>query len=345
MPEYARVPLTDYDNSDPQSVIEGIAKWVGSQATSDLVDAFGGSMPMGRSEESLEYLEEFSAEHWDFRRGSERHEARQERFDPWVDRLVQEAAYALGMLGTTYPEHRQYDHVLVLGGLFGTCLVRAEYAAELMNVMVDAPSVSGLGSFRLLNDRDHEAAEPLGVKGIRFEVDAMDAAMTRAFGITGKPYVKTKGDPSVAPETSSKILTYESAKGPKVLVVAAASSEPTRRRADTADTCTFWADEGAVLQPGDRVLVVTSAIFVPFQHADAVTTLGLRYRCSVNTVGIEHRTHPVEHDPDGAAIELDGRHYRIDPGDTAKYLQEVRSAIRSMARLHRAAVERLGKWR
>jgi hypothetical protein len=71
---------------------------------------------------------------------------------------------------------------------------------------------------------------------------------------------------------------------------------------------------------------VTSAIFVPFQHADAVTTMGLRYRCSIDTVGCEN-----------GEIDL-----KANPELTAKYLQEIRSGIRSMRRLHDAAVAR---WR
>ena len=37
--------------------------------------AFGGSFPSQSTDEVLEWLDEFSADHWDFRKGKERHTA------------------------------------------------------------------------------------------------------------------------------------------------------------------------------------------------------------------------------------------------------------------------------
>jgi hypothetical protein len=59
------------------------------------------------------------------------------------------------------------------------------------------------------------------------------------------------------------------------------------------------------------VLVVTTDLFVPFQHCDAVRLLGLPYGCAVETVGFDTST----------------------TVRTFELLQEVRSAIRSMRAL------------
>jgi hypothetical protein len=118
------------------------------------------------------------------------------------------------------------------------------------------------------------------------------------------------------------VASYEA--GPvTVRAVAAPSSAPDRRRADTVDTCRFWADEVVDLTPGDSVLVVTSAPYTAFQHCDAIAHMGLPYGCTIDTVGVDPATLPEPH--------FRKRH------SASGYLQEIRSAIRSMRRLHYAA--------
>ncbi len=95
--------------------------------------------------------------------------------------------------------------------------------------------------------------------------------------------------------------------------MAAPSAEPSVRRADTSDTYRFWAGEHHP-GPGDAVLIVTSPIYVPFQHADALRLLTLPYGCAVDTVGFD-------------AAQRSG---------PERYLQEIRSAVRSMRKLHDA---------
>src|SRR6185369_1327377 len=82
-----------------------------------------------------------------------------------------------------------------------------------------------------------------------------------------------------------RVDTYRHPATPRVDVVAA-PARTGRDRANTPDTDAFWA-ETEHLRPGDRVLVVTSPLYVPFQHCDAVRLLGLPYRCTVETVGFD----------------------------------------------------------
>ena len=79
---------------------------------------------------------------------------------------------------------------------------------------------------------------------------------------------------------------YTSARQP-VSVIAAPSSEPEVRRTNTPDSYQWFATEFAGLQAGQRLLLVTSDIYVPFQHADAVRVLGLPYEVTVETMGIQ----------------------------------------------------------
>ena len=317
MPEYARVPLPQ--STSAKAAITGIETWIGSAPLRDLLADFGGSPPGGGLAAELEYLEAFSSEHWDFRSGRERFESEPERFAPDRERRIHEAARALGLRDRSRPRLAHYTHVLVLGGMVGSCLSRTGFAAELLAGGVTAEHVTGIGGFRPFGAEEAELAERAGIEGGRFEFDAMEAGVERAFGVTTGPKIEAEGDPHRDPNRSWRIVSHTV--GPMtVRAVAAPSSDPDRRRADTADTCRFWAEHVVDLKPGDSVLVVTSSPYVPFQHSDAVACMGLPYDCEIDTVGVEPETGPRDRRAAGAC------------------LQEIRSAIRSMRRLREAAL-------
>jgi hypothetical protein len=298
------VPLP---SGEPAAVLDGVARWITSAPLRDLVTAFGGQWPGGDSPSLLGWLDAFSATHWDFRGGAERPDATEPDLDPEIAALVHESAEALGMVGAKPPPRRDYKYVVVLGGLAYACLRRTAYAAHLLHRGTFAEGVGVLGSFRPLSPAER-ALPP--VNGCRSEVDVLDLGVRRAF-LVDDP-VQTEA----APDGSWSVRTYAPVEGPRVAVLAAPSSEPGIRRAHTADTQRFWAKRAALAQ-GDRLLMVTAPIYVPFQHCDAVRTLGLPFGCTVDTIGVDPRL----------ADELTLPEPTLTPG---RYLQEIRSAIRSM---------------
>lgn len=311
MPD-SHIPLPPGTAGAPAStLVSGIVEWIHSAPVRELVTVFGGRHPgtgsgsatstdtrsASGSEDLLAWLDDFSATHWDFRGGRERPEAREPDLDPDTARLVVEAARRLGMVEAVPPPHRSYQHLIVLGGLAHACLRRTGYAAHLIRSgLTVTGGIAALGSLRPLSKAERDTLATIGVTDCATEVDALEAGVRRAFG-SGRS----------APGAAS------------VRVLAAPSSEPTVRRAHTADTQRFWAGQ-VRLSPGDRVLVVTAPIYVPFQHCDAIRTLGVPYGCAIDTVGV---------DPALADAPLP------EPFPTpGRYLQEVRSAIRSMRALH-----------
>jgi hypothetical protein len=294
------VPLP---TGEPAAVFDGVARWITSSPLRDLVAAFGGQWPTGDSPSLLAWLDAFSAAHWDFRRGAERPDAAEPALTPTVADLVHESATALGMVVPRPPRHREYQHLIVLGGLAHACVRRTAYAAHLLRRGTVAGGVGVLGSYRPLSEA--ERAIPV-VRGCATEVDVLDLGVRAAFGVRS---------PAAA---GGDIRTYQPADGPAVTVLAAPSSDRRLRRAHTADTQNFWARH-ATLSKGDRVLVVTAPIYVPFQHCDAIRTLALPYGCTVDTVGVDPRA-VVDSLPEPV----------LTPG---RYLQEIRSAIRAMRHL------------
>ncbi|MEO3747188.1 hypothetical protein [Plantactinospora sp. B5E13] len=330
MTRYEPVPLpTGAAEASRAEVTAGVVGWVCAPPLRDLVAAFGGGLPDRLPPaELLEWLDGFSAVYWDFRSRSgsvERDEINVSELPPETVELVGAAATALGLVEPRPAPTHRYDHLLVLGGLARSCLHRTAYAAELVrggDVTVD--EVAALGSFRPLRpaetadlDLPESPGAPLG-----YEVDVMDVGIRLGFGYAEPAEERASTGPIT--HHSWAVRSYRPADGPPVHVLAAPSTEPETRRAHTSDTYHFWADE---VRPaaGDRVLVVTSQLYVPFQHCDAVRSLRFGYGCRVDTVGL---------DPARLGATGGTGPQRYAPH---QYLQEIRSTVRSMRNLLGAA--------
>ncbi|MFC4144675.1 hypothetical protein ACFO0M_00225 [Micromonospora mangrovi] len=299
----------------------GIRAWVGSPPLRSLVGHFGGDWPAGDLAAVLAGLDDFSARHWDFRDGRERPDAREPAVDPATAGLVLACAEALGLVRATPSTRPRCAHLLVLGGLAHACLRRTAYAAHLVRTGTGVDGeVAVLGSFRPLSPAEHDILAAVGVTGCATEVDVLDAGVRAAFGVD-RP-TEQVGVDADHPHRAWSSRTYRPTGGPPVRVLAAPSSEPERRRAHTADTQRFWA-EHVRLSVGDPVLMVTAPIYVPFQHCDALRTLALPYGCGIETVGVDPALATLARLPEPT----------LTPG---RYLQEIRSAIRSLRALHAA---------
>jgi hypothetical protein len=100
-----------------------------------------------------------------------------------------------------------------------------------------------------------------------------------------------------------------------LFIIAAPSSEPEKRRANSADTYEFFfdrvkADEGA------EILIVTSQIYVPYQHLEAMRTIAVPYKINLDTIGFAPEW--------GGALQ--------GMNEPSNYLQEIRSTIQAMDR-------------
>ncbi|MEU0155950.1 hypothetical protein [Micromonospora fulviviridis] len=300
-------------------LVAGVRAWVDSPPMRALVGHFSGDWPAGDLSAVLAALDDFSARHWDFRGGRERPDAREPAFDPATVGLVLDAATALGLVRAVPPALPRYAHLLVLGGLAHACLRRTAYAAHLARTVTGVDGeVAVLGSFRALSPVESRLLADLGVHGCATEVDALDAGVRVAFGVDAPS--EEIGETADHPHRAWSSRTYRPAGLPPVRVLAAPSGEPERRRAHTADTQRFWAGH-VRLREGDPVLMVTAPIYVPFQHCDALRTLAVPFGCGIDTVGVDPALATPVRVP--------------EPTLTAgRYLQEIRSAVRSMRGLH-----------
>ena len=289
-----------------------IGRWISSEPMCALLEAFG-QPPLrpGSVAARLDELERFSLDRWNFRSGKERNEARRETFEPGMDALIRSATAALGLAGRQAPVGRDFDHVLVLGGGVRTMVGRSVLAAQILDSGVCTGTVAGLGSTRPLVSWQ-AAARELGLRDCPTEGDAVAEGLRRAFRL-GEPIERSSGRTALDQEWW--LRSYPDST-PVVHVLAAPSTQPPRR-AVTGDTMIGWADLAESSPHDARVLVVTSDLFVPFQHCVALALLGIRYGCSVETVGFDTTTGEF-----------------LPPTTTAQLLQETRSAIDTMQWLH-----------
>ncbi|HEY0698378.1 MAG TPA: hypothetical protein VGD43_11280 [Micromonospora sp.] len=306
----ARLPVWPAGGGSTETLARDIADWVNSAALAALLHAFGSAMPGGDTGARLAYLDDFSIV-WDSRGGGERLDARYAERDEPTCQLIAAAVSALGLAGREQPAADRYDHVLILGGGPVTGRARSRFAADLLDGGVTTGTVAGLGSLRPLPSTS-------AIEGVELtEGDGMLIAVREAFppsgDVTGRSGTTEAGH-------SWWVKSYPSTGG-QVSVIAAPPTRP-GLRANTADTMLGWAELAARPTPDERVLVVTTDLYVPFQHADAIMTLGLPYRCGIETVGFSTRTFHAW--PKG-------------PSHTGELLQELRSAIRSMRSLYTAA--------
>ncbi len=273
----------------------------------------------------LDGLAEMSAD-WDFRGGRERNfiegtpatvNGRQ-----ISDDLVVAAARALGLVEANAVTDRSFSHLVVLSGLARACVNRTHHAAELMRGGLKAGSVVVLGAHRKLGGAEPEQARALGARELTDEAEVILAATRRAFGL-GEPTAADTSWPAPNPDVPEEFQSaWAHYRWPGTEVVIAPSSVPAKRRANTTDQLRYWAGLAGV-GSDDDVLVVTTQIYVPFQHMEAVRVLGLERGCGVYSCGV-----------DAASSLLPARTF-----GGRDYLQEIRSALRSAPVLLRAALE------
>jgi hypothetical protein len=306
-------------HDDAGTLQRGIEHWLFSAPLVDLVQLNGGRLPSGLAvRDALTWFDSFSADHWNFRKGEERWAIRADLSADAVE-TVFSAVEALGLIGGTVPARPSYDRLLILGGGAPACLIRPHYAATLMAGGTAVGGVAGLGSERPLRDTELDFVRRYESRyaghSCTDEGDALDLGLRMAFGLT-----ETESSHRVVAVDSrihADVRRYDKRDDRPRLDVLTVRSADKATRVNTADTYESWS--AAEPDGVESVLVVTSEIYVPFQHYDAVRKLGLPLGCAVETVGA----------PPSCALP-DGHRQMFTP---ASYLQEVRSTIRSMRRL------------
>jgi hypothetical protein len=274
----ADLPRWSGGAAGPARCIAAIDDWVARLLGCGIVEAFGTAAPRASGAAALEFLDDFSARNWDFRAGRERNLAEEPLLTPEQVAAVRAAVGPLGLDGTPAPRRARYDSVLMTGGMVRAGIVKPRYLRELSDAGLGFDEAVFLGAFRPFAGDEARVAKLLGVGGSD-EVDAMAAGLEQAFGPLQEPVVREYSGGS---RNASWREESWDVGGRMLRVIAAPSSDPLTRRANTADTFRFWAASRKPT-PGS-VLVITTPVYVPYQGAIAVEVLGLEFGLEVETV-------------------------------------------------------------
>ncbi|HVB41480.1 MAG TPA: hypothetical protein VNF47_02085 [Streptosporangiaceae bacterium] len=227
--------------------------WLLSPAFRSLASQLGGPR-VDDPARDLPALLRWSADALDTRRGGERHDAPPAAFSSSQVAALLDAAGPLGLLSTPPPALPGYDITVVLGGTVTGNQLRAALARTFADAGTRLGTLVALSAERPLAPAEDPPT------GHRTEVEHLTAVLGAA--LARQHHAAVPRGPG----------------GTGIQVMIAKPSRP-GRRADTSDAITELIRR---LRPAARshVLVITSAIYIPYQFlviAPALLTAGSRY--------------------------------------------------------------------
>ena len=234
------------------------------------------------------------------------------------EELITAAARALGLVSATPVPQERFTSLVVLSGLVKACVNRTRHAKALLNDGVRADSVAVLGGHRELRGDELVLAKELGFGDLFDEADVLLAATRQAFGLGAAQESEAAG-PSRTDWDDELWSAWARYRWPGLEVLIVPSGEP-GRRVNTADQLRYWAAQDEI-GPEDRVLLLTTQIYVPFQQLGGLQVLGIERGCAVVCCGVDAESSFLP------GLSFSGR----------SYLQEIRSALLAAARLMAAA--------
>ena len=306
-----------YPQNGNADVREVIGSFIYDQSLRKLVEAFGGKYPGPTFREDLKYLVAFS-ERWDYRKNINTKTENNEKARWLIEQdtltrhqldCLSKAKEKLGLIDNSTPQERYYDYIWVLGGARLSCLLRTRLANLICKNLKKSPKkISLLGSSRFINESERAATDTYAPNA-KTEFDLFLFAHDKEFGNSNYSMQEEQNENV---NLSWRILEYDDG----VSVLSAPSLEPSTRRANSLDTYMFFVKTYNI-QPKESILLVTSEIYVPYQHLEAFRSIALSKNVSIETVGF----------PAAWGGELQGM------SSNENYLQEIRSAIQSLSRL------------
>ena len=300
-----------------------IETWIYSDGLLKLISIFNENAPINLPlKEYINWLESFS-ENWDFRKKQNKAKTCDTKESArWLitDDLLSEEQKELTLevaknLGLDIPALDNYDYICVLGGARLSCLLRPKFAAHLIsNHLVNSKKIILLSSMRPVAETEREATNTYAINA-KTEYDLMNSGAEISFSFNSVYKEECFRDTS-NPNNDWAIREYVSCfNDTKVISLAAPSSLPNERRANSLDTYNFFVDRYNVF-PGSKILLITSQIYVPYQQLEAIRGIAFPRNLIVETVG-----YPSEWNGSLTGML-----------QASNYLQEIRSTIQSINR-------------
>jgi hypothetical protein len=305
---------------------ERIQAWLETPSLSALAAEFGGKPPTTRDVYDLSKWFLDFCDCWDFRgRQNQAFDTKVGEGARWLlissdlsepqKSSALSAAKDLGLTDNAIPEKDAYDYIWVLGGAKLSCLLRSRLALQVVKSASKPPKkIALLASMRPIGDAEREATNTYAPNA-KTEFDLFVAAAKKEIGVEDA-FTEDRYEDKDNPNNSWVVRKYRAGNvNADIVVIAAPSSEPQKRRANSADTYEFFFNHFHAPE-GSDILLTTSQIYVPFQHLEAVRTIAVPHKINLDTIGF-----PVEW---GGSLQ--------GMNEPSNYLQEIRSTIQSIDR-------------
>lgn len=257
-------------NESREKRIEGLMDscfdWIYSEPLRRLFRMFDGSQlaeKMGRNRDAdIKEVHEF-VQKWDFRGGKERWEVVNDSFvNDNKETIIAEAAL-LGMTNVTTPQYEP-DYILPLGGARMANYDRPVMARNVIDEYgYRNKNIVALSGTRPISDVERPYLEKYAPDDATTEYDAISAGLEKAFSLDDyeEEFMYNEN-----PNLCSAVRKYKKKyKDSLVYSLAAPSSDPSNRRANSYDTFKFLLEHFSIGK-GEKLLLVTSCIYVPFQY-------------------------------------------------------------------------------
>lgn len=249
-----------------EALFMDIKGWVYSEALTGLVRLFGGEIPDDLGlKEYIGWLNAF-VDVWDYRKrqsnGGERWQIDDDARTEQLKGNILESASDLGLIEPEEPICPP-DYILPLGGARLSNLARAEHSLKMAEMFTEQPfSIVALTGKRPIDAIEIEYVSTYA-SNVKTEYEAMNVALEKTFALQKKEYVETN---FVTDNCNLQWAIREYAEryhDHKIYSLAAPSSDPSRR-ANSLDTFNFFMGKFNIRKQ-QRLLLVTSCIYVPFQ--------------------------------------------------------------------------------
>ena len=305
-------------------------KWITAPILGNLIRIFQPDFIIdenGTTTEIIEKVKQFVETHWDYRKKQKEATTKEGEAARWLLKseeivednaeLIIECAKTLGLIGNEESDLDEINFLLPLGGARMSNLRRCELARKIIDKnflsKVDVVALSGM---RPLAESEMTGSIETYAPGAKYEFEAISTGLEIAFGC-GKGYTEEKND-DTNPNSNYVIRKYNKQyNANNIYSVAAPSTAPELRRANSADCFKFFFEKFEVAQ-GAKLLNCTSQIYCSYQQVRALF------------FAVEHN---LIFDTIGFPFELNNPSQSINIGQLSRpvnYLQEFKSTVDAM---------------
>ncbi len=249
----------------------------------------------------IRWLKEF-VQIWDYRRMQTEARTAEGENARWLIRSsdylreheneIVSAANELGMVSCDHSD-MDADYILPLGGTVVSNYMRNIQAKKSRDEGKTVPYIVCLSTLRKLSESEMENREYTAyAEGCDYEFESMCRAAENVYDL-GEGYQDTRCD-EANPDASWVIRRYDKDyKGSQVTVLAAPSSDPQHRRANSADCFEFFFNRLDVPE-GSRLLNATGSIYCAYQQVRALH-YAINHGVIFDTVGYRTDKEPVNY--------------------------------------------------